>query len=579
MNLAANFYSALAAGHGAAAATLLEGGALATGLVQELQPFGKALTVPDFALGSRFLSALAKGKTWGAASAVRESSTLQLRRAVEILRQSGGATAPFFESHPAILEKVRSCLGPSSPTTADTSDGMSEKILEMIARHQKLCSQHEKTLKPGQNPLPSAGFMAPWFVTEKQMIVDALLADPTAAINALFECMKEPNPNDLFAATAISLAAWLAEKTPQVYQQLLSVYPSAEGRSETEEIFAKRLLEILVAAQGNLHARAVLDRLHMKCPDDRILFDWIRKRAFLSLTDLNIQPKKGRDHIVVAAVSDLHHSLENARNVMKLAGEVKELDPDILIIAGDVANGHDFFQSALELFRGTWRTLVVAGNHDVWSPRQEVAGGPTSEELWEKLLPEKIAAAGAIDLERQPVFIRSLGLAIVGTIGWYDYSGDRLQRSAEQLAATKNTATQDGVRINWSWSDQEFSRVRRENLEFVLENLSRMSDVKTMLVATHMVPFAELQSETEKNQSGAFFDRRSPYYFVPTLGEVIRKFPKVRLTVSGHNHLGAAAEISRPGMDPIHARVIAEEDRSKSSNTNEIVFWKFPSGS
>ncbi len=275
----------------------------------------------------------------------------------------------------------------------------------------------------------------------------------------------------------------------------------------------------------------------------------------------------------LAVVSDLHHSPYNAVDVESVAARVHEANPDMLLIVGDIANCTSYFKPALKLLSGRWKTLVLAGNHDVWSaPKNHLDTSPArhgSQDLWESVLPRLTAEVGALWLEGTSVVIPEIGLGIAGTIGWYDYSADQTGRDAKTISCKKGKYVQDAELIDWSWSDIEFAKACRERLESALKNLASNPQVDQVLVASHIPPFLELRSDITKGNQRSRYELSNAYYFVPSLGAMIVNFPKVTHVVSGHTHFGVRKTITRDPLPPIEAYVLDNLDE------NEIVLHSF----
>lgn len=285
---------------------------------------------------------------------------------------------------------------------------------------------------------------------------------------------------------------------------------------------------------------------------------------------LDITPQRGKNDIVVATISDLHYGPVYEKEVKVLANEVCQLDPDILIIAGDVVDNMNYFGPALRLFQGGWKTLVLTGNHDLWSAKTSGENIPqtTTQQQWEETLPQQVLEAGAIWLEQTVVVVPSAKLAIAGTNGWYDYSGEVLDRPLKKILAAKEFHVQDGYRMDWEWSDPEFAMTRRVWLEAALRYLSEKPGMDQVFVATHYPPFLELRRpDTLEND---YFRSSTPFFYTPSLGEMIAAFPKVTHVRSGHTHIGHRATITRRGMPSIDAQVVDNFDR------NQIAMDRFP---
>jgi hypothetical protein len=124
----------------------------------------------------------------------------------------------------------------------------------------------------------------------------------------------------------------------------------------------------------------------------------------------------------VVYTSDLHTDLgpRNAALVEHLVAQARVLAPDVLVLAGDVADTAAAVHTALASFRAVpARRLYLPGNHDLYVEGESAfSGGPTSREKFTTILPAVAAAAGFEFLGAAPVWCGEV--AFVGTPGWYD---------------------------------------------------------------------------------------------------------------------------------------------------------------
>lgn len=314
------------------------------------------------------------------------------------------------------------------------------------------------------------------------------------------------------------------------------------------------------------------------------------RRADENTRKMRLQCKTA-NRVHVAVVSDLHAGNVHADYVRKTAAEVHRSNPDILIIAGDVVqngltkdysekeDGPEIYRQTLKDFSGRWHTAVLVGNHDLWGRRPN---GPSSQELWEDVLPRVTREAGAIWLETEPLVVQGVRLAIAGTIGWYDYLAYP-GRTEEAIAEAKKGphGIADADHIDWAWSDPEFAAGRRESLRTTLESLSGRKDVDRILVVTHVPPFMELQSPEARERANnpktmAYEQDISAYRFAPGLGALICRYPKVTHVVAGHNHFGVQTLIQRPGLaPPKHAPIDARVVDADAEGGRQIVHYTF----
>jgi len=248
----------------------------------------------------------------------------------------------------------------------------------------------------------------------------------------------------------------------------------------------------------------------------------------------------------VGIISDTHLRHSTPRQVADATRRMADLGAEVGVVAGDVGEGPSAFRRCLALIRSRFPgdVLVLAGNHDLWNAPGHRAA--PSRDLWDTVLPAMIADSGCIDLERA-VWFRD-GIAVAGSIGWYDYSAteDRPPCPPAYYEINKWRHCKDADHIDWPLSDTGFANQVGEALA---ERLSRLEDddaVDRVLVATHMPAFEQqLRMELSGNA----------YFGNLTLGGRIAKFRKVRWVISGHTHQLACRTVLRDGPDILAAVV------------------------
>jgi predicted phosphohydrolase len=131
-----------------------------------------------------------------------------------------------------------------------------------------------------------------------------------------------------------------------------------------------------------------------------------------------------------------------------------ERDPvDLLLLGGDIGTG-DHFDDCLRLFASLpCAKALVPGNHDLWVADDDTRGD--SLNLYERHLPGLCLCHGVHYLDLAPLMLPEAGLAIVGTINWYDYSWslDRLKAEVP----------------SWEWHlrNKAFTRGRHNDARFI----------------------------------------------------------------------------------------------------------------
>lgn len=245
-----------------------------------------------------------------------------------------------------------------------------------------------------------------------------------------------------------------------------------------------------------------------------------------------------RQRLLVCA--DLHYSphAPHVEAVQALAEAVCRSGADALVIAGDAVRGSiETLPDCLSLFSGfRGARLFVPGNHELWTAQGD------SEDVYRRIVPDLLAAHGFRMLDGAPFYLGRT--AIVGNMGWYDYSlQDRRLRLRDYFYRKKSIpgmVTMNDVQfIHWRYDDQAFTRQCVEQLARDLRTASRRAD--RIIVVTHFVPFAELVPEVE----GLPLMFARAFIGSAALGRTIRRFGKVRCVFSGHAHVNAHARIGR----------------------------------
>jgi 3',5'-cyclic AMP phosphodiesterase CpdA len=259
--------------------------------------------------------------------------------------------------------------------------------------------------------------------------------------------------------------------------------------------------------------------------------------------------------VKVAVASDLHLPITSTDAIAKCADGMAAFAADVAVLAGDIGETLTAFEQCLQLFRDrlTCPILVLAGNHDVW-----VRGEADSQELWTYVLRERTTRAGCTWLEGKAQIVR--GVAIAGTIAWYDYSaGDPLLHvSQETYARDKLNYNMDALLIDWGWSDPEFAGMVARPFLATLDHLEADPAVRQTVVVTH-VPLLECQMcrrphDREWGFSNAYFGNL-------TLGRQVLARKKVSHVISGHTHVGRQEQLKTADGHVIQAVVLPSDYR------------------
>jgi 3',5'-cyclic AMP phosphodiesterase CpdA len=258
--------------------------------------------------------------------------------------------------------------------------------------------------------------------------------------------------------------------------------------------------------------------------------------------------------VKLAVTGDLHLPITSSTVMATLAREAAVFAPDALIVAGDMAESLPYLRRCLDILTSlvTCPVWVLPGNHDLWC--REAA----SRRLWEELLPRAVAAAGCHWLEGTAFVLN--GVAVAGTIAWYDYSAadPSIQVSTEAFARNKGHFNADARFLDWPWSDPEFAALAAGPFLATLDRLEADPSVRQTVVVTHM-PLLECQMCRNSRDQGWAFS--NAYFGNLTLGWQVLERKKVTHVLSGHTHVGREASLQRKDGRAIEARVLASDYR------------------
>lgn len=250
----------------------------------------------------------------------------------------------------------------------------------------------------------------------------------------------------------------------------------------------------------------------------------------------------------IVITSDLHLGITSAATIRKLVNTIAAEEPGLTVLAGDIGEGFPRFVECLKLFAQLpGEVAVLVGNHDVWA-----RAGYASQELWERLLPEAVQAAGMLWLEG--TVWQHDGVGVAGSLAWYDYSAadpTLPPHPPEFFAQMKGHYCADARFVHWSWSDQEFAERLGNALCERLQRLDADPDIENVVVVSHVPLFEE---QMLRKPEDTYWGLSNAYFGNLTLGQQMLKVgSKVQAVVSGHTHVKMEGQVKRPELPEGHA--------------------------
>ncbi|MCC6424948.1 MAG: metallophosphoesterase [Phycisphaerales bacterium] len=259
--------------------------------------------------------------------------------------------------------------------------------------------------------------------------------------------------------------------------------------------------------------------------------------------------------------ADLHYNHPRSRPLAEdLIGQMNQAGGDVLLVIGDTASADgDDLERCLSLFQFHGPKLFVAGNHELWTRRDN------SHQLLTQELPSRIRQLGWHWLQDEP--FTADHLAIVGSIGWYDYSfaQENLQIPRRFYAAKVSPGAAErlpqhqhllehhtdisphAADIIARWNDGQFVKLHQTDEEFLDRLLDQLSSqLKTLsqsprriIAAIHHLPFAQLLPPPHSAQ----WDFAKAYLGSEKIGRLLLQFPQISHVFCGHSHFPAQSHI------------------------------------
>ena len=262
----------------------------------------------------------------------------------------------------------------------------------------------------------------------------------------------------------------------------------------------------------------------------------------------------------VLITSDLHHNHRVSRPLADdLIDRINRSGGDVLVLVGDSAVLADnALDACLSRITFAGAKLFVPGNHELWSR------GGDSYDLFTRILPKRVETLGWQWLQTTP-FV-SDEIAIVGSLGWYDYSfaqeslgiprrfyeakispgaAERFEEYAHLFERTDDIS-RHAHEVLARWNDGKFVNLGRSDEQFLDELLvtltSQLDSLRghpRVLAAIHQLPFRELLPPPHSAQ----WDFAKAYLGSERIGKLLLEYPNVKDVFCGHSHFPAEAQV------------------------------------
>jgi predicted phosphodiesterase len=278
----------------------------------------------------------------------------------------------------------------------------------------------------------------------------------------------------------------------------------------------------------------------------------------------------------ILLTADLHYNHAKSKTVAdELIDRINAESFDTLVLIGDtaVADG-DSLEACLARFTFAGPKLFIAGNHELWTRSED------SYSIFKSGLPQRVRRVGWHWLQDDPYV--SGDIAVVGSVGWYDYSFARPELGipkrfyAEKISpgaaerfsqyAPLFEMTDDILPIAHEivarWNDGKFIKLHRSDEQFLQElldqlhqQLVRLASIKHVVACIHHLPFRQLLPPPHSAQ----WDFAKAFLGSDRIGQLLLAFENVKHVFCGHSHLARIADIGT-----LHAVNLGSGYRSKT---------------
>ena len=263
--------------------------------------------------------------------------------------------------------------------------------------------------------------------------------------------------------------------------------------------------------------------------------------------------------------SDLHIGITNLTDIDILFNsaldEIHSLDGKLtaVILCGDQGETlyhQDLCISAIRKAIPDMPIIGTVGNHDL-NPYYDQMDD--TYKRYEEYIYHIFKQHNAIYLDVEDVY-KIDNIAIVGNIGWYDYSALNHKNLTLPAQYWQNQKFIQRIYpdylVNWLPDDIRFAEKCRNKIIDNIKILEKDKDIKDIIAITHQpILYKEIRDIVGWGKHDCTIDFM---FYHPTLGKQIKKYNKLKCVVSGHIHEGTKITMDR-GNNPLYFYTIRSE--------------------
>lgn len=223
-------------------------------------------------------------------------------------------------------------------------------------------------------------------------------------------------------------------------------------------------------------------------------------------------------------LSDLHIDYNDRRTdrptAPAIAAYIREVAPDRVVIAGDIAGGAAHCLRCLEEIEQLSGVPVsyVPGNHSIWTNSKET-------DSWHEYRLFRDHSTSLID---RPVHLNDKWV-LLGDMGWYDYTFREEHISPEQVRDNRNKVWKDSIMARWGMEDTALT-------DLMLDKFAKMFEAhrdKQIIFANHFIPYRDFVPVSTHNE---IWNLIRPFMGSARLGDLLDRHEHVRYVIFGHMH-------------------------------------------